>query len=304
MIIQCGKCSAKFRFDDALMREEGVWVRCGLCQHEFFQSHPSASPGVPQAKVSVPIAGEIRIDRDAEMPDTQSGAGIQGEPDIRDDKTARSSDSTSTQKLLKAIHGKKRDEEPEAEAPEKVRSSSALRISACVLVLLLVIAGAGFFVFPDVGQQAISELSSWLPWVEKKQPPQPSIEDGIRVEAISERFIVNITAGNLRVVEGVAVNQSGHPVARLRVKATLVDTQNNLLGEKRASAGNVLSDAELTALTEEEMNRRLANPEGSTAPNDRILPGGRIPFMIVWAFEPPGAAKTFVTVAGVERLLQ
>jgi hypothetical protein len=66
----------------------------------------------------------------------------------------------------------------------------------------------------------------------------------------------------------------------------------------------VLSDAELMTLTEEEIKRRLANPEGSTAPNDRILPGGRIPFMIVWAFEPPGAAKTSVTVAGVERLLQ
>jgi predicted Zn finger-like uncharacterized protein len=304
MIIQCDKCSAKFRFDDALMREEGVWVRCGLCRHEFFQSHPLASPGVLQAKVSVPDAGEIRIDRDVEMPNARSGAGILGEPDIRDDKAARSSDGTSTEKLLKVIHGKKRNGEPEAAAPEKVRSPSALRISACVLALLLVIAGMGFFVFPDVGRQAISDLSSWLPWGEKKQPPQLSIEDGIRVEAVSQRFVANISMGNLRVVEGVAVNQSGHPVARLWVKATLVDSQNNLLGEKRASAGNVLSDAELTALTEEEMNRRLANPEGSTAPNDRILTGGRIPFMIVWAFEPPGAVKTSVTVAGVERLLQ
>lgn len=295
MIIQCGKCSAKFRFDDALMREDGVWVRCGLCQYEFFQSHPLF-------KASVPDAGEARIDRAAEMPDTRSGAGIPGEPDIRDDKTAPSSDDTSTQKLLKVIQDKKRGGEPKAEAPEKVRSVSALRISAVVLALLLVIAGTGFFVFPDVGQQALSELSSLLPWAEKEQPP--SIEDGIRIEAVSQRFVANISMGNLRVVEGVAVNQSGHPVARLRVKATLVDMQNNLLGEKRASAGNVLSDAELTALTEAEINRRLANPEGSTAPNDRILPGGRIPFMIVWHFEPPGAAKTSVTVAGVERLLQ
>jgi predicted Zn finger-like uncharacterized protein len=297
MIIQCDKCSAKFRFDDALMREEGIWVRCGLCRYEFFQSHPLF-------KVSVPDAGEIQIDREAERPDARSGAGICGEPDIRDDKAVRSSDGTSTEKLLKVIHDKKRNDEPEAAAPEKVRSPSALRISACVLVLLLVIAGMGFFVFPDVGQQAISDLSSWLPWVEQKQSPKPSIEDGIRIETISQRFVANISMGNLRVVEGVAVNQSGHSVARLRVKATLADSQNNLLGEKRASAGHVLSDAELMALTEEEMNRRLANPEGSTAPNDRILPGGRIPFMIVWAFEPPGAAKTSVTVAGVERLLQ
>jgi predicted Zn finger-like uncharacterized protein len=141
MIIQCDKCSAKFRFDDALMREEGVWVRCGLCRYEFFKSHPLF-------KVSVPDAGEIRIDRDAEMPDTQSGAGIRGEPDIRDDKAAQSSGGTSTEKLLKVIHDKKRGGEPEAVTPEKGRSPSALRISACVLVFLLVIAGMGFFVFP------------------------------------------------------------------------------------------------------------------------------------------------------------
>jgi hypothetical protein len=237
------------------------------------------------------------------MPDARSGAGILGEPDIRDDNAARNSDGTSTEKLLKVIHDRKRDGEPAAAAPGKVRSPSALRISACVLALLLVIAVMGFFVFPDVGRQAISDLSSYMPWIEKEQPT-PSVEDGIRFEAISQRFVVNVTAGSLRVVEGMAVNRSGYPVARLRVKATLADAQNNLLGEKRASAGNVLSDAELMVLTEEEMNRRLANPEGSTAPNNRILPGGRIPFMLVWAFEPPGAAKTFVTVAGVERLLQ
>jgi predicted Zn finger-like uncharacterized protein len=202
MIIQCNKCSAKFRFDDTLMRKEGVWVRCGLCQYEFFQSHPPASPASPQVKIGVPDAGEIQIDRDAEMPDARSGVGIHGEPDIRNG-------------------------EPEAAVPEKVRSHSALRISACVLALLLVIVGMGFFAFPDVCQQAISELSSYLPWVEKEQPPQPSVEDDIRVEAVSQRFVANISMGNLRVVEGVAVNQSGHPVARLRVKATLVDTQNN-----------------------------------------------------------------------------
>jgi predicted Zn finger-like uncharacterized protein len=42
MIIQCKQCSARFRFDDNLMREEGVWVRCSLCLYEFFQNDPEA----------------------------------------------------------------------------------------------------------------------------------------------------------------------------------------------------------------------------------------------------------------------
>jgi predicted Zn finger-like uncharacterized protein len=302
MIIQCGKCSAKFRFDDALMREEGVWVRCGLCRDEFFQSSPLASPVTPPVKISVPDAGEIQLDRDAEMPDARSGAGIRGEPDIRDDKAAGSSDGTSTEKLLKVIHDKKRGGEPEAVTPGKGRLPSAWRILAVLIVALLMTVGVGYFSFPDIGRQVIGDLSAYLPWIEKEK--LPSLEEGIKLEAISQRLVANASAGSLGVVEGVAVNQSGHPVARLQVKATLEDAQGKRLGEKQAFAGNVLSDADLMILPEAERNTRLANPAGSTAPNDRILPGGRIPFMIVWAFEPPGAARTSVTVAGVERLLQ
>ncbi|MFH1080026.1 MAG: DUF3426 domain-containing protein [Pseudomonadota bacterium] len=280
MIIQCSQCSAKFRFDDALMREEGVWVRCGLCQYEFFQCHPFASPVALQ--VGAPDVEEIHIDREADVPDVQPEEGVDAEPVIKDDV----------------------GEMENVEAPKKSSSPGRLRILAYALALLFILAGAGFLAFPELAQQAVVEWSAYLPWLEKEPPPRPSIGDGIRIEAIRQRFIANMFAGKLRVVEGVAVNESGHPLGRLQMKATLVDAQNNWLGEKRAYAGHVLSDAELTALNEEEMNRRLAVPEGSTTPNDRIMAGGRIPFMIVWASEPPGAEKTFVAVTAVERLPQ
>ena len=45
----------------------------------------------------------------------------------------------------------------------------------------------------------------------------------------------------------------------------------------------------------------MANPQGTAGVNDRIMPGGQIPFMIIWAFEPPSADKTFVSVADAER---
>ncbi len=284
MIIQCSQCSAKFRFDDALMREEGVWVRCGLCQYEFFQCHPFASPVAPPVGAS--DVEEIYIDRETDIPDAQPEEGVDAEPVIKDD----------VEDMIEDIE--------DVGASRKSPAPGRLRILAYALALLLVLAGAGFLAFPELGRQVISEWSAYLPWIEKEPPQLPSVGDGIRIEAVKQRFVVNMFAGNLRVVEGVAVNESGHPMGRLQMKATLVDAQNNWLGEKRAYAGHVLSDAELTALSEEEMNRRLAGPEGSTAPNDRIMAGGRIPFMIVWAAEPPGAAKTFVAVAAVERLPQ
>ena len=278
MIIQCSQCSAKFRFDDALMREEGVWVRCGLCQYEFFQCHPFAPP------VGASDVEEIYIDRETDIPDAQPEEGVDAEPVIKDD----------VEDMIEDIE--------DVGASRKSPAPGRLRILAYALALLLVLAGAGFLAFPELGRQVISEWSAYLPWIEKEPPQLPSVGDGIRIEAVKQRFVVNMFAGNLRVVEGVAVNESGHPMGRLQMKATLVDAQNNWLGEKRAYAGHVLSDAELTALSEEEMNRRLAGPEGSTAPNDRIMAGGRIPFMIVWASEPPGAEKTFVAVTAVERL--
>jgi predicted Zn finger-like uncharacterized protein len=278
MIIQCSQCSAKFRFDDAFMREEGAWVRCGLCQYEFFQCHPFASPVAPQ--VEALDVEEIHIHHEAGLPDVQPEEDVDVEPVIKDEI----------------------EDMEDVAAPKKSSSPGRLRILASALSLLLILAGAGFLAFPELGQQAISEWSAYLPWIAKEPPPRPSVGDGIRIEAIKQRFVANMFAGNMRVVEGVAVNESGHPIGRLQIKATLVDAQNNWLGEKRAYAGHVLSDVELTALNGEEMNRRLAAPEGSTAPNDRIMAGGRIPFMIVWVAEPPGAAKTFVAVASVERL--
>ncbi|MBE3085690.1 MAG: zinc-ribbon domain-containing protein, partial [Bacteroidetes bacterium] len=40
MIIQCRQCRTKFHFDDVLMEGDGVWMRCGSCQHVFFQDNP------------------------------------------------------------------------------------------------------------------------------------------------------------------------------------------------------------------------------------------------------------------------
>jgi len=277
MIIQCGRCLAKFRFEDKLMREEGVWVRCSLCQCEFFQNRPDSElVGTPD-KTDFPDAGEIQLDREEELlnlePLNQRIEMPESKNDMRD--TAKKG---------------------------KRRSPHVVRIIIYVLATLLLLAGAGIMAFPEIGQQVVNELSIYLPWLEKE--PQQTIPAGITITEVKQRFVANIFAGNLRVIEGVAQNKSGRPLTRLIMRATLVDKQGVRLMEKQAYAGNVLSDAELMTLTEEEMNHRLVNPQGSAAANDRLMPGSRIPFMIVFAYERSGAVKTFVSVAGAERLLQ
>jgi predicted Zn finger-like uncharacterized protein len=309
MIIQCGRCSAKFRFDDALMRDEGVWVRCGLCAHEFFKPHPLASPSAVPSEGGDADPGEIPFEGGADMPDGPTGK--LAEQDIGVDSVGRGENGTSTEKLLKVISEKKRDDKPERplpqpkkSAPGKSRVAGLARMLTALIFTLAVAAGVGYYSFPDIGRQIVGDLSAHLPWLEKQQPSQPPVTERMKIEDVSQRFIVNLIAGPVRVVEGTAVNQSGHPVTRLQVKITLEDQQGKKLGEKQVFAGNMLSDNDLMILPEAEISARLANPAGSTASNDRIAPGGRIPFMIVWISEPPGGFKTAVTVAGAERLLK
>jgi len=43
MIIQCGKCGTKYRFDETLIEGEGAWVRCSRCRDVFYQENPSGT---------------------------------------------------------------------------------------------------------------------------------------------------------------------------------------------------------------------------------------------------------------------
>ncbi|MCX7635037.1 MAG: hypothetical protein N2Z74_04750, partial [Syntrophales bacterium] len=56
-------------------------------------------------------------------------------------------------------------------------------------------------------------------------------------------------------------------------------------------------------MTEEQIARELAMPQGTDISNDRIDPGASIPFMIVFVKEPPGVVKTLVYPIQAERLL-
>jgi predicted Zn finger-like uncharacterized protein len=40
VIIQCKKCETKYKFDESLIKDEGIWVRCSRCNEIFFQEKP------------------------------------------------------------------------------------------------------------------------------------------------------------------------------------------------------------------------------------------------------------------------
>jgi len=113
----------------------------------------------------------------------------------------------------------------------------------------------------------------------------------------------NNILGQISVVEGTAVNQAHYPISRILIKGEIVGANSAVLVEQTGYAGNILTDEELANLSEAEILKKLFRPEGRNKSNDRIMPEGKIPFMIVFFREPAGFIKTTVMPISLERIV-
>jgi predicted Zn finger-like uncharacterized protein len=331
MIVQCKQCRTKFRFDDALISGDGVWLRCSRCQHVFFQDNPlqtklelgeqiitdkeqsaanSVSAGNQNAsgftreepsRISgdediakfVDDVMEIRIDSEAklnieEMERTDADIGNPQNEYLRDREATDES-----------------AEEGEVIAPPRKKKGLGriLRLALWIIIVAFVIPALIYFVvFPQMGDRLVKVADKIMG---TQEPPRPEMVIGqVKLQDIRQRILNNYILGQIRVVEGTAVNQADYPISRIIIKGEIVDAYSVVLAERASYAGNVLSDDELITLPEEEILKRLAQPEGRNNANDKIMPNGQIPFMIVFAHEPAGVIKTTVVTVAAERLLQ
>jgi hypothetical protein len=198
---------------------------------------------------------------------------------------------------------------PEVE-PERGRWGwTMLKIAALMVFAVLVAGGIYLWLFPEARIQTLEWASPWLrdvPGVEKflgtETKSRETSQSQVRLKDIRQRSVSNLLAGNLRVIEGVAVNQSPNTLAKIRVRLVISDAYDVVLGEKISYCGNLLTDAELNTLAETEIQRELSTPQGTDVSNERIVPNGEIPFMIVFSQEQAGAIKMVVTPAGADRV--
>jgi predicted Zn finger-like uncharacterized protein len=202
------------------------------------------------------------------------------------------------------------EEEPSADGTERTGWGRTVLKLIALLVFVGVVAGTVYlYLFPEMRTQVLTWAAPWLqgvPVLENLVPPQMkgdgTVPAPVHIKDIRQRSVANLLAGNLRVIEGVAVNQAPYPLARIRVRLVIADAYDVVLGEKIVYCGNLLTDAELGALAEAEIQRELSIPQGSDVSNERIAPNGEIPFMIVFNQEQAGAIKTTVIPGGADRL--
>jgi hypothetical protein len=293
------------------MQGSGVWLRCSRCGHVYYQENPLMKPEtiLPSEPVK-PVEESIPVEKSAEL-STQSPSVV-----YRDEDGFHSLDKVmETKKYLNEEINLDVERTPEenigGENEEVVQKKLASPKSSgkiwkiavwSVFVILIIPAIIYFLVFPEFGDQIVKNV---LVYVGISEPARPAvaINQVVRLQDVRHRVINNYILGQIGVVEGTAVNRADYPVSRIMIKGEILDAYSVVLGDHTSYAGNILTDEELTNLSEEEILLKLSHPEGLNNSNDKIMPNGQIPFMIIFSHEPAGVIKTTVMTVGAERLL-
>jgi len=188
------------------------------------------------------------------------------------------------------------------EVLSSISSGKNWKLAVGSIFVILIISAVIFFVFPQPGGQIINNV---LVYIGLSEPARQEIAvpQMVRLQDVRHRVVNNYILGPIGVVEGIAVNRAEYPVSRILIKGDILDAYSVVLGEHTSYAGNIMTDEELTNLSEEEILLKLSRQEGLNNSNDKIMPNGQIPFMIVFSHEPAGVIKTTVVTVGAERLL-
>jgi hypothetical protein len=289
-----------------------VWLRCSRCGHVYFQENPLATPETDLPSVSEPVSSKemMSAEKNEELPKASSSVGYRDADGFHSlDKVMEAKkylneeinlDIEKTQE--KSISGE--NEKSEQEKVLSPKSSGKIwKIAVWSIFVILIIPVVMYFlVFPQFGDQIIKNVLVYV-GISEPTHPEVAINQMVKLQDVRHRMINNYVLGQIGVVEGTAVNGADYPISRILIKGEILDAYSVVLGEHTIYAGNILTDEELTNLSEEEILTKLSQPEGLNNSNDKIMPNGQIPFMIVFSREPTGVIKTTVVTVGAERLL-
>jgi hypothetical protein len=189
------------------------------------------------------------------------------------------------------------EELPPLAISTRKKSSSLLPVTVTAVALLVVIAvaGFGFYVFKE-GPAAFDKLG--LPFLNKWIGMKSSAEGNIAVRNQQGAFMVNREAGEIFVVTGEAINNYKEPRASIQVKASILGSKGEILIQKTAYCGNNFSREQLTTLSMDKMEEAMGSPFGDALSNLSVSPGKGIPFAIVFNNIPKNAGEFTVEVTG------
>ncbi len=290
MIIECPKCGTKFRFNEKNIATEGIWTRCSRCQHVSYQEKPSPSDTGLQETGNIP--------EEKKTPAQAAPPSFEGEDRVEyEGNVARQPAEDIPEEFFEAA----------VKPPVKGRAWKNLwtpgKMAAYLFVLILVMGGVYVSIFPEVGKHLLGK-TPLAQYFGIRVAADMGDGGGIDLLNVRERFIENRMAGSIMVIQGFAVNKNKYPVSKIKVRAKLLDASGEFIGESVAFCGDLLTEEELTNLTEREIRQELSNPNGKNVPNVNIPQDGNIPFMMVFFNSPPKATEYIVELAELEKPLR
>jgi predicted Zn finger-like uncharacterized protein len=189
------------------------------------------------------------------------------------------------------------EELPPLAISTRKKGSSVLpvAVTAIAILIVLAVAGLGFYVFKE-GPAAFEKLG--MASLAKLLGMKTSEAGSITVKNPQGAFMVNKEAGEIFVVSGEAVNNFKEARASIQVKATVLGPKGETLVQKSAYCGNSLSKEQLATLPMSQIEEAMASPFGDSLANLGVQPGKGIPFVIVFSRVPKNAGEFSVEVVG------
>jgi len=147
------------------------------------------------------------------------------------------------------------------------------------LVVLLLIIGGGVVLLGTYNGSLFSSKPGTSNQAASTAEEKPTVTI---MDTTQAYFSENSNAGQIFVIEGEVANESTKPVSFILLEGKLYNTDNRVAQTQRCFCGNPVTREELTKLSITEIQDRMMNREGKNLSNVHILPGNRVPFMLVF----------------------
>jgi predicted Zn finger-like uncharacterized protein len=296
MIVTCDSCRSRFQLDEALLKgAKGARIRCRRCggiivllvqgspEMQEPEPPPMAEPEAPREEA--PLA-PIRPGRATSPPVSEA------------EKVLRLEDLFLSPQDAVASTGRPGGDPPVApETPPQIhfgfphhrRHSRFLILLASCLSVLLMAGAAYFYLDPNLFRRSPAKA---LPVLGNLPAERPSYE--IRD---AKGYFNRPTAGqSFFVVRGTIANVGKGWSDGIRVRASLLGADNEVISESESFAGNLIEENLLPHMTRVRIEEFLGMRYGEGNVNRNIQAGGSLPFMVVF-FDPPEPVESFTVIA-------
>lgn len=317
MNVTCPQCRTVYRLPDDKAKA-GAKLRCSVCRHVFSLPEEDAAAkeealsfGVGLASMEMPRRGDDLQLSGLPASSVPHGEGLSlgDEPRgdlgmaLNEDVRGVLDDDSFEDSLSIAAPAENGALEKLDELGEKKRGrlDGAFSLLLCIGLVFGGIWAWKHTTYLD-GLKALI-----MPYIspEDSTPAEPAVLlEKLEIRDWRQYQVKNEKLGALIVIEGKVKNNFTSPRELIRLEAQLFDAQGKVLASKQQLAGASLSAFQLQLLDREELEKALNSKLDIIAANIDVMPGGEVPFMVVFTDIPAGASdfKLRIIEASVPKL--